>query len=335
MSDCAFAPALERYLHNNVSGLAGAFGVVPVRGAGQSNPTYFVAVGERRFVLRRQPDGQLLPSAHAVDREFRVMTALHNSALPVPPTVLYCASPDIVGTPFYLMDHVEGRVFDDAALPGMHPSERREIYLEMARVMAVLHGLDPQSLGLDDYGKAGNYFQRQMVRWGHQWLRSKTHENEDLDQLIQWLSNNVPNDDVRALVHGDFKLNNLMFHPVEPRVTAVLDWELSTLGHPLADVAFNCAAWRATPEEFGGIRGLELAALGIPSESEYLAHYRVCGGDPSGLLPFHFAFSFMRWAVIFEGIAARACGGNAVNVRAKEVGALAAPMARRGLEALL
>ena len=335
MSDCAFAPALERYLHNNVSGLVGAFAVVPVRGAGQSNPTYFVSVGERRFVLRRQPDGQLLPSAHAVDREFRVMTALHDSALPVPPTLLYCASPDIVGTPFYLMDHVEGRVFDDAALPGMDPSERGEIYLEMARVMAVLHGLDPHPLGLDDYGKAGNYFQRQMGRWGQQWLRSKIRENQDLDQLIQWLSNNVPNDDVRALVHGDFKLNNLMFHPVEPRVIAVLDWELSTLGHPLADVAFNCAAWRATPEEFGGIRGLELAALGIPSESKYLEHYRACGGDPSGLLPFHFAFSFMRWAVIFEGIAARASGGNAVNIRAKEVGALAVPMARRGLEALL
>ena len=329
-----FRLALARYLHSHVKGLAGTLYVSPVGGAGQSNPTYFVDVGDRRFVLRRQPDGNLLPSAHAIDREYRVMTALMHSDLPVPKTVLYCAAPDIVGTPFYLMERLDGRIFGDAALPGIAPSERRDIYLEMARVMAVLHRVNPSTFGLDDYGKTGNYFQRQVARWQQQWLNSKTHENRALDTLIEWLSHNVPNDDVRALVHGDFKLNNLMFHPVEPRIIAVLDWELSTLGHPLADVAFNCAAWRALPDEFGGIRGLDLGALGIPSELEYVAHYRESGGDPSGLSPFHFAFSFMRWAVIFEGIAARARHGNAVNSRAQAVGALATPMALRGLEVL-
>ena len=329
-----FQLPLERYLHAHVKGLTGALHIRPVGGAGQSNPTYFVEVADRRFVMRRQPDGHLLPSAHAIDREYRVMTALKHSALPVPSTVLYCESPEIVGTPFYLMERLDGRIFGDAALPGMAPSERRAIYLEMARVMALLHNLSTSTLGLDDYGKVGNYFQRQVSRWQQQWLSSKTHENRALDTLIEWLSHNVPDDDVRALVHGDFKLNNLMFHPVEPRIIAVLDWELSTLGHPLADVAFNCAAWRAMPDEFGGIRGLDLGALGIPTESEYVAHYRESGGDPSGLSPFHFAFSFMRWAVIFEGIAARARHGNAVNSRAQAVGALATPMALRGLEVL-
>ncbi len=262
------------------------------------------------------------------------MSALMHSALPVPTTVLYCESPEIVGTPFYLMERLDGRIFGDAALPGIAPSERRQIYFEMARVMATLHNLNISSLGLDSYGKAGNYFQRQMVRWQQQWLHSKTRENRALDTLIEWLCNNIPDDNARALVHGDFKLNNLMFHPVEPRIIAVLDWELSTLGHALADVAFNCAAWRATPSEFGGIRGLDLNALGIPSESEYVAHYRASGGDPAGLSPFHFAFAFMRWAVIFEGIAARARNGNAINSRAQAVGALATPMALRGLEAL-
>jgi aminoglycoside phosphotransferase (APT) family kinase protein len=328
-----FAPALGAYLQAEL-GLAGPVRVAPVGGPGQSNPTYFVDTNDRRFVLRRQPDGDLLPSAHAVDREFRVMSALHGTRLPVPHTVLYCARSDVVGTPFYLMDRLEGRVFGDACLPGMAPAERRAVYQEMACTLATLHGLEPQALGLADYGRPGHYFQRQIARWARQWGQSRTHDNPALDRLIDWLAGHVPADDARALVHGDFKLNNLMFHPREPRVIAVLDWELSTLGHPLADVAFSCTAWRTTSAEFGGMRGLDLATLGIPTEGEYLAQYRARGGDTSALSPFHFAFSFMRWAVIFEGIAARALRGNAVHANAAEVGALAGAMARRGLEAL-
>ena len=199
-----FQLPLERYLHAHLKGLTGSLHLAPVGGAGQSNPTYFVDIDDRRFVLRRQPDGNLLPSAHAIDREYRVMTALMHSDLPVPKTVLYCASPDIVGTPFYLMERLDGRIFGDAALPGIAPSERRDIYLEMARMMAVLHSLNTSTLGLDDYGKTGNYFQRQLVRWRQQWLNSKTHENHELDTLISWLSDNIPDESVRALVHGDF-----------------------------------------------------------------------------------------------------------------------------------
>lgn len=303
-------------------------------GGGQSNPTYFVDFDNRRMVLRKKPDGEVLPSAHAVDREYRVMRALAASELPVPPTVLYHAEPDIIGTPFYLMDRVEGRVFADNALPGMAPAERRAIYLAMAETLAVLHGVDWRSAGLGDFGKPGQFFQRQLRRWQQQWALSRTRENPAIDELMAWLGAHMPDSDETTLAHGDFKLNNLMFHPSEPRVVAVLDWELSTLGHPLADVAFNTVPWRTLPAEFGGIRGLDLQALGIPTEHEYLAHYYRCAARSTQATPFHWAFALMRWAVIFEGIAARAQRGNAVADNAAEVGALSIAMARRGLEAL-
>ncbi len=324
---------LEIFLHRNVPDLAGSMRLQRI-GGGQSNPTYFVDFENRRMVLRKKPDGEVLPSAHAVDREYRVMRALAASALPVPPTVLYHAEPDVIGTPFYLMDRVEGRIFADNALPGMAPAERRAIYLAMAATMALLHRVDWRSAGLGDFGRPGQFFQRQLRRWQQQWALSKTRENPAIDELMTWLGAHMPDSNETTLAHGDFKLNNLMFHPSEPRVVAVLDWELSTLGHPLADVAFNTVPWRTLPTEFGGIRGLDLQALGIPTEYEYLAHYYRCASRSTQATPFHWAFALMRWAVIFEGIAARAQRGNAVADNAAEVGALSIAMARRGLEAI-
>lgn len=328
-----FAPRLDAFLRAQLPTLTGPMRLQAI-GGGQSNPTFFVDFDNRRLVLRKKPEGEVLPSAHAVDREYRVMRALADTALPVPPTVLYHAGSEVVGTPFYLMDRVEGRVFADNALPGLAPTERRAIYLAMAETLAQLHRVDWRAAGLADFGREGQFFQRQLRRWTQQWALSKTRENPAIDQLLAWLGAHMPDDDTTALTHGDFKLNNLMFHPTEPRVVAVLDWELSTLGHPLADVAFNTVPWRTLPGEFGGIRGLDLAALGIPAEQDYLAHYQRAIGGGALPTPFHWAFAFMRWAVIFEGIAARAHRGNAVADNAAEVGALSVAMAQRGLEAL-
>lgn len=333
VSSPEFAPRLDAFLRAQLPTLVGSMGLQAI-GGGQSNPTFFVDFDNRRMVLRKKPEGEVLPSAHAVDREYRVMRALAATGLPVPPTVLYHADTDVVGTPFYLMDRVEGRVFADNALPGMAPVERRAIYLAMAETMARLHQVDWRAAGLADFGKEGQFFQRQLRRWTQQWALSKTRENKAIDELIGWLGAHMPDDDTTTIAHGDFKLNNLMFHPTEPRVVAVLDWELSTLGHPLADVAFNTVPWRTLPSEFGGIRGLDLTALGIPSERDYLRRYQSAIGGGTLPEPFHWAFAFMRWAVIFEGIAARAQRGNAVAENAAEVGALSVAMAQRGLEAI-
>lgn len=330
------AGRLEAFLREQLGGLRGSMQLEKI-GGGQSNPTYFVSFDNRRMVLRKKPAGDVLPSAHAVDREYRVMKALASTGLPVPPVLIYHAEDDVVGTPFYLMERVEGRVFSDNSLPGMAAAERRAIYLAMADTLAVLHAVDWRAAGLADFGRPGGYFARQLRRWQQQWELSRTHENPAIDELIAWLGAHLPDDDETTLTHGDFKLNNLLFHPSEPRVVAVLDWELSTLGHPLADLAFNTVPWRTLPQEFGGIRGLDLAALGIPGEHEYLAHYYRQAGrtDPARQArPFHWAFALMRWAVIFEGIAARAARGNAVADNATEVGALGVALARRGLEAI-
>lgn len=327
-----FAPALGDYLRAEL-GLTGPLHIAPVGGQGQSNPTYFVDVGATQLVLRKQPVGPLLPSAHAVDREFRVLSALHGSALPVPRPLCFHAGAEVVGTPFYLMERLHGRVFADAALPGLGCRERGAIYGAMAAAQATLHSLDWRALGLEGYGREAGYLERQLARWSRQWALAKTQPNPALDELFAWLAAHRPAEGPTVLVHGDFRLNNLMFHPTQPQVIAVLDWELSTLGDARADLAFSAAVWRATRAEFGGLHGLDLAALGLPDEAAYLAQYRAAGGDMAGLTPFHYAFAFMRWAVIFEGIAARAAQGNAIATDATTVGALAAAMAERGIEA--
>ena len=322
---------LEQFLKNKLPELRGPMQVNRI-GGGQSNPTFFVSFDNRELVLRKQPASTLLPSAHAVDREFRVMQALSQTTVPVPQVVLFHAERDVVGTPFYIMEKLPGRVFSECALPNMTPHERKATYLGMAEAMAALHQVDWAAIGLSDYGREGSYFSRQLARWSRQWAMSKTRDDAAIELLIQWLGKNMPNESETTISHGDFRLGNLMFHPTEPRVVGILDWELSTLGHPLADVAFNCMAFRTLPEEYGGIRGLDLNALGIPLEADYLNHYYKCSGRTDGVTAFHFAFALFRMAVIFEGIAARAASGNAASSDAAQVGGLSAAFAARALE---
>ncbi len=302
-------------------------------GGGQSNPTYFVDVGERRMVLRKQPAGLILRGAHAVDREFRVMSALAGTDVPVPRPILFHDGSEPLGTPFYLMERVEGRVFSDAALPDLGPQERQSFYLAMAETLAKLHAVRPDAVGLGDYGRPGSYFERQLGRWTKQWRDSPTKGIPDLDRLSEWLAENLPADDGHvSIAHGDFRLGNLMFHPQEPRVVAVLDWELSTLGHPLADLGFCCMPWVTAPDEYGGILGLDRAALGIPDQPSFIAHYFRHAVPTAPLQPFHVAFALFRFAVIFVGIADRARQGNASGEDAARLGPLAARFARRGLD---
>ena len=322
---------LETWLQTELPGLRGAMRLERI-GGGQSNPTYFVSFDNREMVLRKQPASNILPSAHAIDREYRVMQALRASDLPVPEMILYHEDRELLGTPFYLMERLHGRVFPNCELPGMEPGERKAIYLAMAETMARLHKVDWARIGLSDYGRQGGYFSRQIARWSKQWEMSKSTESEDIERLMPWLRENLPDEAETTISHGDFRLGNLMFHPQEPRVIAVLDWELSTLGHPLADVAFNCMAWRTLPSEYGGIRGLNLTALGIPSEADYLRRYYQLSGRTDGVTAFHFAFALFRMAVIFQGIAARAASGNAAGENAAEVGTLALAFARRAVE---
>ena len=281
----------------------------------------------------KQPNGPILRGAHAVDRESRVMSALGQQGVPVPNTVFYHENPSDLGTPFYLMDRVEGRVFDDCALPGMTPEERQAIYFGMADAMAQMYSIDPQVAGLGDYGKPGDYFQRQITRWTRQLRASTGDPIAELDRLAEWLPSQVPPEDGHVSVaHGDFRLGNMMFHPTEPRVVAILDWELSTLGHPLADLGFCCMTWHSSPEEYGGIRGHDLNALGIPSKQEFVDRYYASANPTKALQDFHVVFSLFRFAVIFVGIADRARAGNASSANAADIGPLARAFALRALE---
>ena len=326
--------ALVAYLADRIPGFAGPIIVEQFKG-GQSNPTYRITAGAKRYVLRRKPPGQLLPSAHAVDREYRVMTALGTTGFPVPKTYIVCDDPSVIGTAFFVMDNVDGRIFWDQSLPGMSNEERAAIYDEMNRVIALLHTVDYAAIGLADYGKPGNYFSRQIKRWTDQYRASETEKIEAMDNLIAWLPGNIPAGDdsvaSSSVVHGDFRLDNMIFHPTAPRVLAVLDWELSTLGHPLADFAYHCMSWHIAPGSFRGIGGLDLVALGIPSEQEYIARYCERTGR-AGIAnwDFYLAFSLFRIAGILQGIAKRAVIGTASSAQAVETGKRARPMAEVG-----
>jgi aminoglycoside phosphotransferase (APT) family kinase protein len=327
------ATRLEAYLRSHIPDLKGAMRLSRI-GGGQSNPTFFVDFDNRAMVLRKKPAGELLPSAHAVDREFRIMKALAATDVPVPAMVLFESATDTVGTPFYLMDKLEGRVFPDYAMSGVSPTDRRAMYFSMVETLARLHKVDWAAIGLADFGKPGNFFGRQVARWSGQWQASRTRENPWLEKLIAWLPGHIPAGDETTICHGDFRMGNLMFHPTEPHVIAVLDWELSTLGHPLADLSYNTLAWHTLPGEYGGILGLDLAVLGIPGSEEYLAHYySLTQRDKDRQAEvFHYAFSLFRFAVIFEGIAARAAAGNASSENAVEVGKLGPALAKRAVD---
>ncbi len=300
---------------------------------GQSNPTWFLTLAGKKMVLRKQPPGDILRGAHAIDREFRVLTALHPTNVPVPRPISYCDDTSILGTPFYLMERIEGRVFHDASLPGVAPAQRLAIYLSMAETMAKLHALRPDQIGLGDYGRPGNYFERQVSRWTRQWHASTGYNIPEIDQLGRWLTENLPDDDGQiSIAHGDFRLGNLIYHPSEPRVVGILDWELSTLGHPLADLGFCCMTWRTLPSEYGGIRGLEIGELGIPERTRFIEHYYQHAALKGPLLPFHEAFALFRFAVIFVGIADRSKAGNAADDGAGDLAPLARLFAKTGLD---
>lgn len=301
---------------------------------GQSNPTYFLDSGSRKLVLRRRPDGVLLPSAHAVDREYRVQAALQDTGVAVPQMLLYSEDRSVVGTEFYVMERVDGRVLHDNTLPEIPKPERRAYFDALARMLAAVHQVDVEAVGLTGFGKIGGFATRQIGRWTKQWELSDPEPNADIARLIDWLPRNLPTDDRTSLVHGDFRLGNVMFHPTEPCIIAVLDWELSTLGHPLADLAHACVyTWLMSRDEYGrGLRGENPADYGLPDLTEFTETYFAAAGQGGTLTTFWLALALFRNAVIFEGIAARARQGNASAANAAEVGALAPRLAALGAE---
>jgi aminoglycoside phosphotransferase (APT) family kinase protein len=327
---------LADYLAKHVVGFAGPVTAVKFPG-GQSNPTFKLETADASYVLRKQPPGKLLKSAHAVDREYRVLDALKGSAVPVAKVYQLCEDPSIIGSMFYIMEYVEGRVFWDSSLPDItDKATRSQMYQQMVEVMAALHSVNVTSLGLDDYGKPGNYYERQFSRWSKQYKLSEIQPIVEMDSLITWLEQNLPEDDGKvSLVHGDYRMDNLMFHASEPRILAVLDWELSTLGHPYADLAYQCMQMRL-PENIGhatGLGGVDRLALGIPSEEEYVAEYcRLVGIDKIDNWNFYLAFSFFRLAAIAQGVAKRAQEGNASSKQALQVGAMVQPLAQYALK---
>ena len=304
-------------------------------GGGQSNPTWFVDWGGARLVLRKKPDGPILPGAHAVEREFRVMRALGATDVPVPRVLWLEEDATILGTPFYLMERLEGRVFSDTTLPGVTPADRRAMYLDMARVLARLHAVRPAAVGLSDFGKPGNYFARQIARWTKQYEGSTGPRIPDLDRLVAWLPANMPHDDgAVSIAHGDFRVGNLMWHTTEPRVIGVLDWELSTLGHPLADLGFCAIPWHSSADEYAGLLGRDWQGAGIPDRDEFVAEYMAHARPTGPLLPFHIAFALFRFAVIFVGIADRARAGSAASAEAATLGPLAQRFATRACDVI-
>ena len=318
---------LDGYLKAEL-GVSGRPEIEPISG-GQSNPTFFVTYDDRRLVLRKQPPGELLPSAHAIDREFRVISALAGTPVPVAPALAFCTDRSLIGTPFYVMTRLDGRVFHDCALADVAPPERTAMYRSMAETLAALHNVDPAACGLADFGRPGAYFARQISRWTRQLEAAGSDANADFKRLISWLPAHIPDDETSGIAHGDYRIGNLMFHPTEPRVIAVLDWELSTLGHPLGDLSHSCTAWLTAPDEYGGLAGLDLAALGIPGQEAYAVDYYGAVHHSARLAPFHMAYALFRWAAIFDGIAVRAKAGTAAAANAGEVGRLAGVFARR------
>ena len=332
-------PALTAWMQGHVQGFAGPLQVEMFKG-GQSNPTYKLITPGRSYVMRSKPGpvAKLLPSAHAIEREFRVMKGLAGTDVPVPHMYALCEDESIIGRAFYIMECMEGRVLWDQSLPGMEPAQRAAIYDEMNRVISALHTVDFAAQGLADYGESGNYFERQIGRWSKQYVASVTQPIPEMDKLMQWLPAHMPASALDAsrvsIVHGDFRLDNLMFHPTEPRVIAVLDWELSTLGHPLADFSYHCMSWHIPATLGRGIAGKDLAALGIPGEEEYIRRYCERTGlkDVDTLRAdwnFYMAYNMFRIAAILQGIATRVEAGTASSAQAKASGDGARPLAQR------
>ena len=327
---------LTTYLEENIYGFKGPLTLEKFAG-GQSNPTFMITAKSGKYVLRRKPPGVLLKSAHAVDREYRVTKALIGTDVPVAKPLHLCTDEDIIGSWFYVMDFMEGRIFWDPALPEVENSERTAIYHEMNRVLATVHSVNLTTQGLEDYGKPGNYFERQIGRWTKQYKASETETIEPMEQLMKWVSKNIPEDDGKvSLIHGDFRLDNFIFHPTKPEVIAVVDWELSTLGHPLADLAYQCMQWRLPHNaQVRGLDGFDRKANGLPTEEDYVAEYAErMGWGKMDQWSFYLAFSFFRLAAILQGVMKRSLDGNASNSRAYEMGKMVSPLAEKAISIL-
>jgi len=325
------AARLAAYLAQHVPGFAGPLTVKQFKG-GQSNPTYLLETPARRYVLRRKPPGKLLPSAHAVDREYRVIAALHRQGFPVAEPLILCADEAVAGTPFYLMDFVDGRVFWEPQMPGSHPAERAAVYDAMNCTIARLHSFDPGVIGLADFGKGENYVARQVDRWSKQYRASQTATIDAMERLIEWLPAHIPPSGPPRLVHGDYRLDNLIFAREEPAIVAVLDWELSTLGDPLADFSYHLMAWHMPHSESaagtGSLVGHDLGALGIPSMADYVDDYVARTGlDPRPHLPVYLAYNFFRIAAILQGIIGRVRDGTATSEFAPAKAEMIRPLA--------
>jgi aminoglycoside phosphotransferase (APT) family kinase protein len=315
--------ALAQYLKAELDGFCEPFSILQFEG-GQSNPTFLLNCGDRKYVLRKKPPGKLLPSAHQVDREYRVMKALEHTEVPVPRMYLLCEDEKMIGTTFFVMEYVEGRLFANVILPGLSAEERRAIYFEIIRVLAALHSVDYAALGLSDFGKPGNYFARQIGRWSKQYVAAQTDDIPSMEKLMAYLPQNVPEDDTACIAHGDIRLENMLFHPNEPKMLALLDWELSTLGHPLGDLAYSCGPYyfgMAGNPSLVGICGPE---TGIPTESEFVAEYcRRTGRTGIPNWSFYMAFAFFRLASILQGVYKRGLMGTASSTQALQRGKLA------------
>jgi aminoglycoside phosphotransferase (APT) family kinase protein len=325
---------LEAYMRDQVPGFAGPAAVSQFKG-GQSNPTYLIDTPQRRYVLRRKPPGKLLPSAHAVDREFKVISAVHAQGFPVAEPVLYCADDSIIGTAFFVMGYVEGRVFWEPQMPASNPAERARVYDAMNTTLAQLHTFDPPAIGLSDFGRGENYVARQVERWSKQYRASETNHVEEMEELIAWLPAHLPPPQPPRLVHGDYRLDNMILAPAEPKILAVLDWELSTLGDPLADFTYHLMQWHMPHSEAGtgSLVGFDLTALGIPSLQAYVdAYVARTGLDPRPHLPVYFAYNFFRLAAIMQGIAGRVRDGTATSALAAAKAELVRPLAAKGFE---
>jgi aminoglycoside phosphotransferase (APT) family kinase protein len=320
---------LEAWLGGHLEGFRGPLHAQRFAG-GQSNPTYRLEGASGPYVLRRKPPGPLLPSAHAVEREFRVMRALEGTPVPVPRVYALCEDDSVIGSAFYVMEFLDGRIFWEQSLPEVARSERTAMFDSMNAVIAALHSVDYEAVGLGDFGRPGNYMGRQIARWSRQYRASETEAIAAMDQLIDWLPQHLPAESAPGIVHGDYRMDNLVFHKTEPRIIGILDWELSTIGDPLADFAYHAMTWRVTPELFRGLAGIDFAAAGIPDEAEYVEAYcRRTGRERVPAWEFYMVYSLFRIAAIVQGIAKRAIEGTAASQEAREVGRLARPFAEQ------
>lgn len=324
---------LSIYLEQHMDGFKGPLSLKKFAG-GQSNPTFLITAESGKYVLRRKPPGVLLKSAHAVDREYRVTRALGHTDIPVASPHHLCLDEDIIGSMFYVMDFKEGRIFWDPTLPDVNNADRTAMYHEMNRTLAAIHSLDPTAQGLADFGKPGNYFARQVDRWTKQYKASETEHIAPMEQLMAWVGENIPADDGKvSLIHGDFRLDNFIFHPTKPEIIAVVDWELSTLGHPIADLAYQCMQWHMPYNSMvRGLDGIDRTALGIPTEEDYVQEYADrMGRGPIKHWSFYLAFSFFRLAAILQGVMKRSIDGNASSKSAEAMGRLTRPLAEKAI----